>query len=796
MSDFAGLEAADAPTQSGILRAMVRLLTLVGLGNGLIVVALLLARRLRTGNPEHTLADRLRSAGPWWSVEVALLVGAAVLTTAALYTVLKRLQPRLEANALRQARFLDTLDPKSVDVAIVSAAALSLFLELAVIRWQSSVLEFLALYKNFSLVACFAGLGLGYALATRSHIPLVTVIPLLAWQFCFILAIRLLPWMLGVIPFREQLTMGLGTGNWYSVTILYLLLSVIFVMTALTFLPIGQLCGRLMERCGALRAYGLNLLGSLGGVLVMLALSHLWTPPLVWFALCFLGVLLFHVRRPSTLVAGASFTLLCVVVLGWWPIDPLWNRIYSPYQLLEVGTDRDTGLTLIRAAGHYYQRVNDFASDGLSTGQARVRDYYDFPYRVRPRPADVAVVGAGTGNDVAAALRAGAGSVDAIEIDPAILWIGKLNHPEKPYDSQRTRAVVNDARSFLRGTDRTYDMIVYGLLDSHTLLSHGSSVRLDSFVYTVEGLREARNRLKPDGVIALSFSVISDALGRKIYLMLQQAFDGRPPVSVATGYDRSVIFLISNDKNWTLPPGLLANTEFGDRTAFYANPSLQASVSTDDWPFFYMPRRIYPVSYLVMILQIALLSVLLIASFFGESPRFSHLSFFFLGAGFMLVETKAITEMGLTFGNTWHVIGIVIAGILTMAFLGNCLVQWLDIKRSFVPYLFLWAALALGWLVAGSGGFASTPVGRLETAVVLTLPLLFSGIVFSTMLSAAHGQVSGIMAMNLLGAVCGGLLEYNSMYFGFRALYVMAMVCYVVAFASKWALQAMKSPVR
>src|ERR1700747_3204048 len=135
----------------------------------------------------------------------------------------------------------------------------------------------------------------------------------------------------------------------------------------------------------------------------------------------------------------------------------------------------------------------------------------------------------------------------------------------------------------------------------------------------------------------------------------------------------------------------------------------------------------------------------------------------------MLVETKAITEMGLTFGNTWQVIGIVIAGILTMAFLGNCAVQWLNIKRPMVPCLFLLAALALGWFIARSGGFASTPLGRLETAIVLTCPLFFSGIVFSTLLTH-KGQVSGIMASNLLGAICGGLLEYNSMYFGFRSL--------------------------
>jgi len=743
-----------------MLRAMIRLLMVIG--SGIFIVLFLLA----------------------FLLESALLACVALVGIAALFYGLPRLEPVLDANALAQAQFLDTLDPRYVDVAISLSAALSLFLELALIRWQSSVLEFIAFYKNFSLLACFAGLGLGYALAARDRIPLLMVIPLLAGQFCFMMFTRMVPIPFSVIPFREQLNMGVGQGNWAQEMVLFLLLSVIFLLTAFTFLPIGQVCGRLMERRRNLRAYGLNLLGSLFGVLMMLAASSLWTPPLAWFALCFLGILLFHLRRPSSLIFGIVFTLICTIVLAWWPIDRLWNRIYSPYQLLEIGTDPNTGLTLIRAAGLYYQRINDFSGHNSSPSLINSRNYYDFPYKAYPALTDVAVVGSGTGNDVAAALRAGAGRVDAIEIDPAILLIGQQRHPEKPYQDHRTHAINNDARSFFRGTTDKYDLIVYGLLDSHTLLSHGSSVRLDSFVYTVEGLHEARNRLKPAGMLSLSFAVLSKPLGRKIYLMLQEAFDGRPPVCVNASYDNSVIFLVSNDPHWTLPAGLTADSGFIDRTAMYADPSLPASVSTDDWPFFYMPQRVYPVSYLIVIFQILVLSLLLAGNFFAESPRFSHLSFFFLGAGFMLVETKGITEMGLTFGNTWQVVGFVIAGILSMAFLGNCLVQWLNIKRPFIPYLFLSAALAVGWLAARSGGFPSTPLGRLETAVVLTVPLLFSGIVFSTLLSA-RGHVSGIMAMNLLGAILGGLLEYNSMYLGFRALYLMAMACYVLAFMSE-----------
>jgi spermidine synthase len=726
----------------------------------------------------------LQSREPWLGSLLAdgiLTVCVAAVATAGIYYALKKLVPFIDASALAQARFLDTLDLKYADAAILFAAALSLFMELGCIRWQSSVLPFFALYKNFSLLACFVGLGLGYALATRDRIPLVIVIPLLAWQFGLTTILRYAPdSFLTTLPFVEQLAMGTGaSGEWQDIFFLYGILTVVFLITALTFIPVGQLCGRLMERRTKLRAYGLNLLGSLLGVSLMLLASFLWTPPLAWFALCFFTIMLFTVRIPSLVMVGVSFTALCTIVLVW-PANPLWNRIYSPYQLLEIGRSQDTGLTLIKAAGHYYQHIHDF-SYTQNSREHEFHRYYDFAYKAHSGLTNVAVVGAGTGNDVAAALRAGAGHVEAIEIDPAILLTGKVSHPEKPYSDPRVHAVVNDARSFLRTTEQSFDLIVYGLLDSHTLLSQGSSVRLDSFVYTVEGLREARARLKPDGMVSLAFTVITNPLAHKIYLMLQQAFDGRPPLSVtAQGY---IIFLESNDPNWTLPPKLIDEAGFADKTAFYADPSLQADVSSDDWPFFYMPKRIYPVSYLIMMFQVLILSLFVGANFLSESPKFSHVPFFFLGAGFMLIETKGITEMGLTFGNTWQVIGIVIAGILTMAFLGNCAVQWLNLRRPLGPYLLLFAALAVGWFVARAGGFASTPFGRLETAVVLTLPLLFSGIVFSTLLSS-RGQISGMMAMNLLGAVCGGLLEYNSMYFGFRFLYLLAMGCYLLAFVS------------
>ena len=714
--------------------------------------------------------------------------------------LLKRLDSHLDLDAQKEAQFLDALDVRYVNLAIFGSAALSLFLELAIIRWQGTVFEFFAFYKNFGLLACFAGLGLGYALANRDRIPLALTIPILAWQFALMITLRyaMADWgtaSLSVLPFHEELNVVSSVASAAQGTAIYFFLSTIFLLTVLAFLPVGQLCGRLMQRRDNLGAYGWNLLGSLFGVFMMFVVSYLWTPPIVWFLLCMVAIILFYQKQQTSLLTGIGWTLVATLILAW-PVNPLWKMIYSPYQLLEVGYG-DRGLMLIRAAGRYYQRVHNLSYSNAQVNDdeklRRIRNYYELPYHIYGKPREVAIVGAGTGNDVAAALRCGASSVDAVEIDPAILMEGKANHPEAPYADTRVHAIVNDARSFVRTTDRTYDMVVYGLLDSHTLLSQASSVRLDSFVYTVEGLRESRARLKDGGVLSLSFGIVSDELGHKVYEMMRDAFDGHPPISIYTNYDGSVTFIQSKEGNLITPAKVLEESGFQDRTTYYANSALHADVSTDDWPFFYMPRRVYPVSYLIMLGCILMVSFFVTATFFSEKPRFSDSTFQFLGAGFMLIETKGITEMGLTFGNTWQVIGVVICGILMMAFFANYVVMRFRIRGSVIPFLLLLGSLALGWFIAKGGGFQSTPAGKLESVIILTCPIFFSGIVFSTLLASGEG-ISAIMAVNLLGAMLGGVLEYNSMYFGFRFLYLLAMGFYVLALiASRFHLSATTS---
>src|SRR5262249_5443231 len=317
----------------------------------------------------------------------------------------------------------------------------------------------------------------------------------------------------------------------------------------------------------------------------------------------------------------------------------------------------------------YHQRIIDLRkAPGPDDVDLRAAaDYYALPYRFKPGPADVLVVGSGTGNDVAAALRHGAGRIDAVEIDPAILAYGRRLHPEKPYQDERVESILADARGHIRRTDRRYDLIIYGLLDSHTLLSGLSNVRLDSFVYTVEAFREARTRLKPDGLLTMTFCVLAEPQGRKFYLMLKEAFDGQEPRVFQTKYDQGFMFVIGPGlpPHPTLsPPGgegaevapsppvggagrvrgqaeLAGELPIQEVTATFRNDAVTATVSTDDWPFLYIPVRKYPVSYVLMVSALLLASLLLLGQLAPpgrpEGRRGASLAAcFFLGAGFML----------------------------------------------------------------------------------------------------------------------------------------------------------------
>ena len=272
-----------------------------------------------------------------------------------------------------------------------------------------------------------------------------------------------------------------------------------------------------------------------------------------------------------------------------------------------------------------------------------------------------------------------------------------MYHPERPYDDPRVTLSINDARNFFRTANQQYDLIVYGVLDSHTALSHASNLRVDSYVYTREGIAEAYKLLKPDGVLSISFTLLNDSLGFKLSKILRDLPGAGKPLAVRVLYDSAANHRLHRQKGQavTMPDAnAFAAIGFTDVSDYFAQPYPESGVPTDDWPFFYMVERTYPVSYMIALGMVLLLSYFFVRKTIGFTDPIDrgYLPFFFLGSGFMLVETKAITELGLHLGGTWFVIAATIMLVLVMAFLANLIVQRKVRSADGPAYVGLWPA--------------------------------------------------------------------------------------------------------
>jgi len=656
---------------------------------------------------------------------------------------------------------------------------LSLFFENLAIRWLSTELRLFAYFKNLVLIACFIGLGIGFALSKRKF-NLYHVFPLM---FCLFSGIVLfgtgvskallatdeskLPLIYPGVE-EEFIWHAYSRPLIFSILFFYGAIVFVFCFNIMVFLPLGQAMGRMMSEFTPIRAYTLNIFGSLLGVWAFALVSFLYLPPIYWFALGLALSLWFLRRRAHVLLINAlvcgAFLLLFHVGQG--------EAFWSPYYRIDIMPIENVSHSGEKVRIGYRLDVNyDFHQYALNLSPDFTNKYHDlFPMAIASerfynlpysfaQPKEVLVVGAGMGNDVAAALRHGAEKVDAVEIDPLIVALGKRLHPEKPYQSSKVNIIVDDARSFFKGSDKHYDMIVFGFLDSHTLFSSMSSLRLDNFVYTVESFQEAKKHLKDDGVLCLTFAVPKKWIGLRLFKMLEAVFGQKPLVLGG----QTFIAGLSDKSYEELQAGADALTADED-----------IPLAVDDWPYLYMKERKIPSVYWQVLLLLAAISLVAILWVFPEATRIDW-HFFFLGAAFLLIEIKGITDVALLFGSTWIVNSIVISSVLIMILLANLYISKVNISDIKIYYILLMASLLLSYLV---------PPGSLLKGVIssllLSAPLFFAGIIFAASLKKTR-EIEIAFGSNLLGAVIGGLLEYASLVYGFRSLILVAMLLYALS---------------
>jgi hypothetical protein len=164
----------------------------------------------------------------------------------------------------------------------------------------------------------------------------------------------------------------------------------------------------------------------------------------------------------------------------------------------------------------------------------------------------------------------------------------------------------------------------------------------------------------------------------------------------------------------------------------------------------------------------------------GRKVAFSG-RMFFLGAGFLLLETKAVVHLALVFGSTWLVNSLVFFSILVMVLAANLYVLKVPRVRVQWHYLGLFGCLALNCVVPLEIFLAGNPLWRyVAPCVLVMIPMFFAGVIFAVSFRDST-EPNRDFGANIAGAVLGGLAEYASMALGFRYLLLVAIALYALS---------------
>src|SRR6266700_2180968 len=667
------------------------------------------------------------------------------------------------------SRRLFVIDPR-VRIFLVSFSML--FFELLCIRWVPSYVRYLSYFNNFILLASFLGIGLGMLTARRQRF----------WYPPFPLLVLLMVIIVGLNRFELHITttdviyyvpgadQNGSTENFY-------VLPLIFGMITLCFIPLGRSLGQLFSQVKPLTAYTFDIIGSLIGIASFSIIAFLSFPPLVWFALLSVPIMLLSSRKTIAFIAVTFF----VSVIITWQLGR--GAYWSPYYKIVLYPTQPAG---------YIVDVNNAGGHQAMIPWQNKEPFYKLVYKLFPGNTfhHALILGAGTGSDVDIALHNGGQSITAVEIDPTILQLGVRLNPDHPYSDPRVHTVVNDGRSFLENTTDKYDLIIFALPDSLTLTSSNTSLRLESFLLTQDSFKTARSRLTSNGVMVMYNYYRESWLVGKLADMAGHAFNNQQPlVTTYAGWGRAAV-IMEGPRLATIPQGIygtyVEHTPTGTGKlqvlgqGYY--PLTNATPATDDWPFLYLVDRSFPLLYIAGLAMVAIFAVggVLIFAPRKVLRRFDwHM--FFLGVAFMLLEVKSLTTFSLLFGSTWLVNSLVFFAILTSVFLAILVNRRFKIKSIFPYYVLLFGILLLNLILPPEVLLLGNPALRYVLASALAFaPVFVANMIFTN--SFRDSEVAEIaFASNLLGIMIGGGLEYFSMLIGYRLLLVLVIIFYACA---------------
>jgi hypothetical protein len=368
-----------------------------------------------------------------------------------------------------------------------------------------------------------------------------------------------------------------------------------------------------------------------------------------------------------------------------------------------------------------------------------------------------------------------------------------------------------------------------------------SSLRLENFLFTEQAFADVKKKLKPGGVFAMYNYYRQGWVVARLKTMATKVF-GMEPLIVSLPYQETIsptdnqanhiTFLLMGvpDANSTTNHTIeMIKARFHDAGNFWlnenpsANDSINAFVTqqpppvsdwghqwqkiapasvdasnvtlwpTDNWPFLYLKSRAIPLQpnqigiYVIGGLSILLMLIFTWPIWFGRDGIAArpNAQMFFLGAGFMLLETKGVVHMALLFGSTWIVNSVVFFAILVMILLANLFVLIVRPKNLMPFYILLIVALLVNTFVPMDKFLALSGLARtIVSCSVIFVPIFFAGVIFAASFRESKNPDID-MGSNIAGVILGGLSENLSMVLGFNYLLGVAIVFYLLSWVLK-----------
>ena len=455
--------------------------------------------------------------------------------------------------------------------------------------------------------------------------------------------------------------------------------------------------------------------------------------------------------------------------------------------------------------------------------------YRALPFRLLPT-ADVLIIGPGGGPDVVAALASGARKVTAVEMNPLMLKFVRNYGPRAAnlYDRPDVEAIQSEGRNFISRTDRKFDVILLGFVDSWASVASGGLSLSENYLYTAEAFRDYYNHLNDNGMLVIlrwdsdvprlvSNSVANlgpEAAAQRIVTLMEKHTMGDNPAQMLFMLRKRPFTneeIAEMKRNWSeaqpliMPggptPPLIGDVLAGKTTLVQyeqQSPRFVGPVK-DDSPFYFaierpfgMPRAIAE-SLLKWLLGPSLVLLALFALFGRPAktaigPYASSVVYFgALGFGFIAVELALLQNLILLVGHPIYTLSVLLFTLLAMGGIGSAINQRIPI----------WMA-CLSVAIIGSVEAVALP--RLVPAL-LWLPL-WARILCAMLLIAPLGLVMGMpfpgglrrtgdgslpeppfyWGLNGIMSVVGSIVTvFVALMAGFQAAMLMGSACYVLA---------------